>query len=159
MTDSPIDEEPAEHRRFARYLSALEAVAEADEAELVAAVLQDKDASMAHSVVVRHIDRRAAELLAHSRFTTWADTLTGIIAEHDFLTRRLREWSLVRAIALGDRWGPEDLTTASDWCQRTVTTGQIATSPEALALLAEQGRTRRVRNAATRGLQHPMQLR
>ncbi|MER5227581.1 hypothetical protein [Streptomyces flaveus] len=157
MTDSHIDEEPAEHRRFARYLSALETVAEADEAELVTAVLQDEDAPMAQSVVVRHVDRRAAELLADSRFTAWAHTLTGVVAEYHFLTRRLQEWSLLRAITLGDPWAPEELTTTSDWCQRTVTTGQVATSPEALTLLAEQGRTRRVRNAATRRLQHPAQ--
>lgn len=34
MTALHAGEEPAEHRRFARYLQALEAVAEADEAGL-----------------------------------------------------------------------------------------------------------------------------
>ncbi|MFD0343622.1 hypothetical protein ACFVH0_33925 [Streptomyces sp. NPDC127117] len=155
MTDSYIGEEPAEHRRFARYLTALETVAETDEAKLVAAVLRDEDATMAQSAIVRHIDHRAARLLADPRFTAWAHTLTGVIAERDFLTRRLQEWILLRAITLGETWAPEELTTASDWCQHTAATGQAATSPEALILLAEHGRTRRVRNAATRGLQHP----
>ena len=41
MTSTHLDEEPAEHRRFARYLQALEGVAEADEADLVAAILRD----------------------------------------------------------------------------------------------------------------------
>ncbi|MDF9811955.1 hypothetical protein [Streptomyces sp. SPB162] len=157
MTDSHIAEDPAEHRRFTRYLTALDTVTETDEAKLVAAVLRDADATMAQSAVVRHIDQRAARLLTDPRFTTWAHTLTGVIAERDFLTRRLQEWTLLRAIALGETWASEELTSASDWCQRTAATGQLATSPEALILLAEHGRTRRVRNAATRGLQHPRQ--
>ncbi|MGW0841783.1 hypothetical protein ACWD26_16755 [Streptomyces sp. NPDC002787] len=143
-----MDEEPAEHRRFGRYLMALEAVAEEDEVGLVAAVLRDEDATMAQSAVVRHIDRRAARTLTESRFTAWADTLTGVVAERDFLAGRLREWTLLSAITLGRPWAPEELTTASDWCQRKATSGQFAVPPEALTLLAEHGRTRRVRNAA-----------
>lgn len=155
MTGSRFDEDPAEHGRFARYLASLEAVAETDEAELVATVLQDEDTPMAQSVVVRHVDRRAAELLAESRFTTWAHSVSAVITEYDFLNRRLQEWSLLRAITVGDVWAPVELTTASDWCQRTVTSVEVAIAPEALALLAEHGRTRRVRNAAARRLHHP----
>jgi hypothetical protein len=153
MTGHHADEEPAEHRRFARYLQALDAVAEADEAELVAGVLRDQDATMADSAVGRHLDRRAADLLTDPRFTAWAQTLTEVIADRDFLARRLHEWTLLRTIALGKPWTDEELTSASDWFQRTATT-QIVTSPEALRLLAERGRTRRVRHAATRQLRH-----
>ncbi|MFF6783038.1 hypothetical protein [Streptomyces sp. NPDC012510] len=149
MTDPRIEEEPAEHLRFRRYLTALEAVAEADEAELVAAVLRDEDAAMAQSAVVRHLDRRAARLLPDSRFTAWVHTMTGVVAERAFLVRRLREWALLGAIARGEPWAPEDITTASDWFQRTAVTERAAALPEALTLLAEHGRTRRVRNAAT----------
>ncbi|KAB2348445.1 hypothetical protein [Actinomadura rudentiformis] len=152
MTGPHIDQEPAEHRRFARYLQALEAVAEADEAELVAAVLRDQDATMADSAVGRHLDSRAAHLLTSQAFTAWAQTMAEIIAERDFLTRRLREWSLLRSIVLGEPWATEDLTTATDWFQRTAATTQIVTAPDALRLLAEHGRTRRVRNAASRRL-------
>lgn len=81
--------------------------------------------------------------------------MTGVIAEHEYLTRRLGEWTLLRAISLGKPWAAGELTSASDWCQRTATTGQVATSPEALTLLAEHGRIQRVRNAATRRLQVP----
>lgn len=149
----PTHEEPAEHQRFARYLQALEAVAEPDEAGLVAAVLRDEDATMADSAVGRHLDRRAADLLTDSRFTAWAQTLTEVIADRDFLACRLREWTLLRAIALGRPWAAEDLTRASDWCQRMAATTQIAPSSRALSLLAEHGRNRRVRNAAQLQLQ------
>ncbi|WP_406404783.1 hypothetical protein OH805_37005 [Streptomyces sp. NBC_00879] len=153
MTGRHAEEEPAEHRRFAHYLEALEVVAEGDEADLVAAVLRDQDATMADSAVGRHLDRRAAGLLSDPRFTAWAQTLSEVIADRDFLARRLHEWTLLRAIALGKPWAAEELTSASDWFQRTATT-LIVTSPEALRLLAERGRTRRVRHAATRQLRH-----
>ncbi|MFD8012561.1 hypothetical protein [Streptomyces sp. NPDC058955] len=132
-------------------------MAEPDEVELVTAVLQDEDMPMAQSVVVRHIDRRAAELLPSPRFTVWAHTLSGVIAEYGFLNRRLQEWSLLRAIAVGDAWAPEELTTASDWCQRSLLSIRLARTPKALALLAEHGRTRRTRNAAARPLPCPEQ--
>ncbi|MFF3056362.1 hypothetical protein [Streptomyces sp. NPDC057909] len=153
MTGPHADEGPAELRRFARYLQALEAVAEADEADLVAAVLRDQDTAMADSAVGRHLDRRAADLLTEPRFTAWAQTMTGVIADRGFLTRRLREWTLLRAIALGRSLAAEELTSASDWFQRVATTTQIVTSSQALMLLAERGRTRRVRSAASRQLQ------
>ncbi|WP_406307097.1 hypothetical protein OHA61_38805 [Streptomyces sp. NBC_00885] len=153
MTGRHADEEPAEHRRFAHYLEALEVVAEGDEADLVAAVLRDQDTTMADSAVGRHLDCRAAGLLSDPRFTAWAQTLSEVIADRDFLARRLHEWTLLRAIALGKPWAAEELTSASDWFQRTATT-LIVTSPEALRLLAERGRTRRVRHAATRQLRH-----
>ncbi|WP_328888860.1 hypothetical protein [Streptomyces sp. NBC_00316] len=154
MTGPHADEEPAEHRRFARYLQVLEAVAEADETDLVSAVLRDQDVTMGDSAVARHLDRRAADLLTDPHFTAWAQTLAEAIADRDFLTRRLREWTLLRSIALGKPWAAEELTSASDWFQRMAATTQIVTSPRALRLLAERGRTRRVRNAASRQLRH-----
>lgn len=152
-TPSPADDrEPAEHRRFARYLEALETVAEADEAGLVAAVLDDRDALMADSAVSRHLDRRAAALLGGPAFTEWVRTLADVVAGSDFLTLRLREWSLLHSIARGRPWTADELTEASDWFQRTAVTTSAVTDPGALELLARSGRTRRVRVAASRRL-------
>ncbi|MGW6905860.1 hypothetical protein [Streptomyces sp. NPDC054940] len=148
MTGPQQGQEPAEHRRFADHLAALEAVSEADEIDLVTAVLRDEDAVMARGAVGRHLDRRADRLLTDSRFPAWAHTLAVVIAEHEFLARRLREWTLLRRIALGEPWTAEELAGASDWCQRTIVSARVMTSPEALGLLAARGRTRRVRNAA-----------
>ncbi|MFH0518437.1 hypothetical protein ACHBTE_14805 [Streptomyces sp. M41] len=148
MTGSRPDEEPAEHRRFAEYLRALEAVAEEDEAGLVAAVLADQDAVMADGAVGRHLDRRAAQLLTGPRFTSWARAMSEVIDARAFLTRRLREWTLLRAVALGEPWTAGELTGASDWFQRAASATPAVTSSDALRLLAEEGRTRRVRHAA-----------
>lgn len=149
MNISHLDEEPAEHRRFARYLHDLEAASEADEVALVAVVLRDQDATMAESAVGQHLDRRAAQLLTTSAFTAWAHTMATVIAERGFLARRIHEWGLLRTIVLGEPWAAEDIIDASDWFQRMATTTQIASSSDALRLLSNHGRTRRVRNAAS----------
>ncbi|MGW3287347.1 hypothetical protein ACWDR3_22190 [Streptomyces sp. NPDC001002] len=134
---------PDEHRRFARYLHELAVVKDEDEAALVAGVLRDPDATMAQSAVVRHLDRRAARLLTEDGFTAWAHTMAEVGAGREFLARRLREWVLLRAIAVGEPWGPEEVTAGSDWFQRRAV--EILSSRTALTLLSEAGRTRRVR--------------
>lgn len=153
MTDQLFDEDPSDYVRYRRYLQDLEGVSEAVEATLLATVLDDPDVSMAEAVVNRHLERRAAHLLTDPAYITWAQTFATVIGDRSFLARRLREWTLLRAIVLDEPWTAEELTTASDWFQRTASVVLIVTSPEALSLLAEQGRTRRVRNAASRRLQ------
>ncbi|WP_406408659.1 hypothetical protein [Streptomyces sp. NBC_01643] len=39
-------------------------------------------------------------MLTEPRFTTWARTMTEVIANRDFLTRRLREWTLLSTVAV-----------------------------------------------------------
>ncbi|MFG3140024.1 hypothetical protein ACGFZA_27930 [Streptomyces sp. NPDC048211] len=153
MTDQSLDEEPPEHLRYRSYLQDLEDVSEADEAALVATVLNDPHVSMAEAAVNRRLERRAADLLTDPAFTAWANTFATVIGDRPFLARRLREWTLLRAVALDEPWTAEELTTATDWFQRTATVVRVVTSHEALSLLAERGRTRRVRNAANRRLQ------
>ncbi|GAA4595938.1 hypothetical protein GCM10023194_66760 [Planotetraspora phitsanulokensis] len=141
----PADDE---HQRFARYLQDLAQVREENEVDLVSVVLRDPDATMAQSAVVRHLDNRAARLLTDAGFPDWAHSMATVIGEREFLIRRLREWTLLRSITMGDPWTPEDLATASDWFQRNA--AETLTSPAALTLLAGEGRTRRVRAAAGR---------
>jgi hypothetical protein len=80
-------------------------------------------------------------------YVSWAQKMASTIDQHPFAAKRLREWSLFRSITLARAWSPAELVAASDWLQRKVTEG--TTSSQALALLAEAGRTRRVRNTAT----------
>ncbi|MFI8341630.1 hypothetical protein ACIF8W_16365 [Streptomyces sp. NPDC085639] len=149
----PDDEAPPEHWRYARHLEALASApdrgAEA-EAEVVATVLRDPDRVMAESAVVTHLDRRAAQLLADGEFRAWAGDMAAALAGRPFPERRLREWSLLKAVTRGEPWSTEELTAASDWCQRTA--ARLLTSYEALSLLATAARTRRVRNAAAERL-------
>ncbi|MFJ6795187.1 hypothetical protein [Streptomyces sp. NPDC091268] len=156
-----------EYWRYARHLDSLaavtggtgrtggaqgadEAAEAAAEAAAVAAVLRDPDPVMAESAVVTHLDRRAAGLPADAGFPAWAQAMGAALAGRTFAARRLREWVLLKSIDRGEPWSAEDLTTASDWCQRTAA-GSL-TSDEALRLLAATARTRSVRNTAARRL-------
>jgi hypothetical protein len=121
-------------------------VPDAEETALVAAVLGDPDQVMAQSAVVRHLDARAAALHRDPEFSTWAQRMAAAVDLHPLAAQRLREWSLISAIALNAAWSPEELVAASDRSQRKV--AESTTSFEALAILTQSGRTRRVRNTA-----------
>ncbi|WP_205624210.1 hypothetical protein [Amycolatopsis vancoresmycina] len=134
-----------EHERYARYLLEFANVSDDDEPELVRAVLTDPDRVMAESAVVRHLDLRAAALLAGHGFPAWAARMGALVLDHRFPAQRLREWVLLRAITHDEGWLASELTSASDWLQR-----RACAVPAALTVLAEHGRTRRVRTAARR---------
>ncbi|MFF3933595.1 hypothetical protein [Streptomyces hirsutus] len=138
-------EEPAEHLRFAAYLSKLEQVADADEAGLVSEVLTDPDQTMAQSAVLRHLDRRATDLPHGPAYEPWTESMTQATIRYPLLTRRLREWSLLRAITLGRLWHQDALLESSDWLQRKAA---AASNSDAIEILAERGRTKRIRNTA-----------
>jgi hypothetical protein len=142
-------DEPDEHLRYWAYLSEFAQVADADELAMVAKVLGDPLPSMAGAAVVQHIDRRARDLHLGHAFELWAETMTRATAGHPFLVRRLQEWSLFRAIMLGQPWDPAALLESSGWLQR-----KIAATPghEALQLLADSGPSKRIRNTARASL-------
>ncbi|WP_432086287.1 hypothetical protein [Streptomyces sp. bgisy095] len=151
MNVHDIPQNPDEHVRFAVHLDRLRHVADPDEVELVSRVLTDPDRTMAQSAVLRHLDRRAADLHPGPAYEEWAQAMTRATIDHPFLTRRLQEWSLFRAVTLKLPWRPDDLLASSDWLQSKTAVG---TNTEAVEILAELGRTKRIRNAARNGLNH-----
>ncbi|KMS72499.1 hypothetical protein ACM01_23020 [Streptomyces viridochromogenes] len=144
-------DEPPEHARFAAYTLQLEHSAPAEEPVLVRRVLTDPDRTMAESAVTRHLDRRAAAIHATSAYTEWAESMTAATAGHGFLTDRLREWTLFRAVCLTHPWDPEALTRSSNWLQLKLAEAPATPTP-ALTLLADQGRTKRIRHLARTSL-------
>ncbi|MET9608144.1 hypothetical protein ABZZ17_24275 [Streptomyces sp. NPDC006512] len=150
---TPLPQRPDAGRPgYAGHLDRLAAAsgAIAAEAEAVAAVLRDPDPVMAESAVVTHLDRRAVRLPADGEFPDWARALRPAVDGRAFPARRLREWSLLKALAAGRAWSAAELTAASDWCQHTAA---LSPAPyEALALLAASARTGRVRGAAAQRL-------
>ncbi|WP_030691115.1 hypothetical protein [Streptomyces globisporus] len=151
MNVHDILQNPNEHVRFAVYLDKLGHVADLDEVDLVSHVLTDPDRTMAQSAVLRHLDRRAAGLYPGPAFEGWVQAMTQITIDHPFLAQRLREWSLFRAITLNLPWQPDDLLASSNWLQLKTATG---TNTEAIEILAEVGRTKRIRNTARTSLSH-----
>ncbi|GAA1184897.1 hypothetical protein F4556_006194 [Kitasatospora gansuensis] len=138
---------PDEHARYAAYLAAFAAVRPEDEFALVATVLRDPDQSMAESAVIEHIGHRAAALHAGPAFGAWAEQMAAAVDRYPFAHRRIQEWSLWSAVALDTPWDAATLAEASNWLQLRV--AETVASREALAVLAESGRTRRIRNIAT----------
>ncbi|PGH49709.1 hypothetical protein [Streptomyces sp. Ru87] len=104
---------------------------------------------MAQSAVLRHLDRRAPDLCPDPAYEAWAQVMTQATIDHPFLTRRLQEWSLFRAVTLKLPWQPDDLLTSSNWLQLKTAAGA---NTKAIKILAELGRTKRIRNTARNGL-------
>jgi hypothetical protein len=139
-------DKPSEHLRFAAHLQALRQVSDDEELALVAEILQDPDATMAQSAVLRHLERRAGTLIQRPDYMPWAQGMANAVASRPFLLQRLHEWSLFRTVTLGQPWSPDALTQASNWLQL-----KIAESPgttEAAVILVQAGRTKRIRNTA-----------
>lgn len=79
-----------------------------------------------------------------------AQAVTG----HSFLVRRLREWSLFRAVTLKLPWSPEDLLAPTNWLQLKTAEANTGANTEANQVLIESGRTKRIRNTAKATLKH-----
>ncbi|ANB04390.1 hypothetical protein SAM40697_0428 [Streptomyces ambofaciens] len=144
-TPAPTRDEPAEHARFAAHLRDLARATGPEETAVVARVLGDPDRTMARSAVLRHLDRRATDLHPGPEFEAWADAMTGVVGGDPFLTRRLLEWSLIRVVVLERPWRPGDLLESSDWLQLKAA---ATSNAEVVQLLAERGRTKRIRRTA-----------
>jgi hypothetical protein len=134
-----------EHTRYAWYVLALSQASETAEHDALTAVLHDPDQVMSQAAAVAHIDRMATRELSSAAFAAWARRLGDLLAGHEFARRRVSEWQLFKDISEGTA-DPELLRHASDWLQRKVAEG--ATSPAALAVLARDGRTKRIRHIA-----------
>lgn len=155
LPDGLLDEppgDPPEHARFTAYTVQLENSTPAGEPALVRRVLTDPDRTMVEAAVTRHLDRRAAAIHATPEYTEWAESMAAATAGHAFLADRLREWSLLRAVCLNHPWDPEALTrSSSNWLQLKLAEAPGTPAP-ALTLLADQGRTKRIRHLARTSL-------
>jgi hypothetical protein len=134
-----------EHARYAYYIGAFEH-AEVDgvgEFEVLARVVGDPDPSMAEAAVIRHVDRRAETLPAGPEFAAWSARVAPLIGHWEFASDRLREWTLLKLIESAGPWSVDDLLAASNWLQ--LKAAKSTTDTRALAALAGEGRTRRIR--------------
>lgn len=124
-----------EHLRFEWYRDAVPR----DEIGFLRKVLADPDREMAISAVLARIDQRARSSVD---FHEWADQVGPAFAHVEFLRRRLAEWRLLIDAFAGRPVDSAAVLAASDWAQRKLA---AVVDGELLLLLAEHGRTRRVR--------------
>ena len=135
-----------EHTRYDLYRRALRADAPGTEAGIVGIVLRDPDRGMAGSALVDHVDRLAAGLDACRPFRERVRDLREAAAAFDFLQRRISEWELLKQSVEHPGVCAPEILHASRWLQRTL--ADQSTSPAVLQALAEDGRTRKIRNIA-----------
>jgi hypothetical protein len=157
LVDVDIDEAVAdEHVRSAAYRRVVAAAAAGEsrdaDRDLVAALVRDPDQLAAKSAVVELVDRIAAKAPSPDAFRQWAD---GILPAADrlpsegnraFVHGRVGDWLLYLSVEAGNVPSEAELAGATPWMQRLL--AEESTSRPVLALLAESGRTRKIRNIA-----------
>jgi hypothetical protein len=139
-----------EHARYQLYVEALSVVSPERERELIAAILRDPDLAMKTAAVVHHVDAKAASLPTAEQVSAWAKTILDLVGDYAFAGRRIEEWILFKKVLEDDVSELPALRDATDWLQRKVV--EESRSQPALELLAEAGRTKRVRNMAKQQL-------
>jgi hypothetical protein len=139
-----------EHVRHAIYLDALHNAPSEVERDVIAGVLYDPDLAMRESVLASHFDDVALRMGSVEEFEEWADRIGDLFADSPFLWSRLHEWKLLRRVEAGMGISERELMDSSDWLQRRLSDTSVR--PAVLRLLAEHGRTKRVRATAQRRL-------
>ena len=157
LVDVDIDAAVAdEHRRSAAYqrIVAVAAASERREGdrELVATIVRDPSEMTAKTAVVDLVDRIAPKAAGPEEFRRWSaeilpqtDRFT-TESNREFVRRRVRDWQFWWAAEEGHVPAETELAEVTPWMQRLL--AEESTSTPVLALLAESGATKKIRNIA-----------
>lgn len=145
-----------EHVRWRLYVDVIEAVTAAPrrggDRAIAAAILRDPEELVSKAAVVRLVDNVAAGAAGPAEFQRWAAELAPEIrrfaaeGHRAFVHRRIRDWTVRLAIESGRTPDAAELADTTPWMQRVL--AEESTSSPVLAVLAESGRTRKIRNIA-----------
>jgi hypothetical protein len=139
-----------EHNRYQFYLQVIALAPPPEGRALLGVFLRDPDPVMGESAALQFVENKAGQHSSCAAFTSWAQTVSDITSDRDFLSRRIREWSEFKRIMEAGSTGDDFFETSSDWLQRKLS--EELTSEEPLAKLAELGRTKRIRNTSQQRL-------
>ncbi|MFB9928109.1 hypothetical protein ACFORO_36045 [Amycolatopsis halotolerans] len=153
LTDVEVDAAVADERvRSAAYRRVISASGRADPRELAAVLVRDPEPLTAKTAVVDLVDHVAGETADPAEFrrraaeiVEEADRLVPV-KDREFVRQRVRDWELWLETENGRVPDVAGLASSSDWMQRRL--ADFSASPQLLALLAEHGRTRKIRNTA-----------
>jgi hypothetical protein len=132
------------------YVDAMTSMTPESAGQLLNVAVHDPDRAMSEATVVMFIDHAAAQIQSVARYSEWLDQHKRQFAHLEFASRRADEWRTAKDIEAGAPGSEYRLASASDWLQRKV--AESSNSREAVAVLAEQGRTRRIRSIASERL-------
>ncbi|AXK34052.1 hypothetical protein DVA86_16680 [Streptomyces armeniacus] len=156
IVDVDVDEAVAdEHVRSSAYGRVVSVTASSRSRDrdgaIVATILRDPIEVVSKAAVVDLVDRIARKAIGPAEFRQWS---AGLLPETDrlhpgnseFIRRRIHDWVFCLSVNDGHVPSPGELAEVTRWMQRLL--AQESTSPPVLALLAESGVTRKVRNIA-----------
>jgi hypothetical protein len=157
ILDVDVDEAVAdEHVRSAAYQRIIPVIADSpsreDDRAIVAKILRDPRPMTAKTAVVALVDEIAAAANDPAAFRRWADEvlpeadLRTAGVDHEFIRRRIHDWVFSLSMKDGRVPAPAELAEVTDWMQRRIAESSL--SLPVLGLLAESGRTKKIRNVA-----------
>jgi hypothetical protein len=151
--DKAVEDEHVRCSAYLRVLSVLAAAPRRDrDREVVSTILRDPEESVAKTAVAALVDSIAMKTEDPADFRQWAAGLTPEIErltadEHrNFLHSRIQDWTIYLSILTDRTPAAAEMAGLTDWMQRKIATE--STSPPVLAMLAETGSTRKIRNIA-----------
>lgn len=139
-----------EHLRHQLYVDALSRAQPDRVRQVLAIVSRDPDRAMAEAAVVRCLDDAGSRLKTAGEYRRWYGAFNDLVRELEFARKRAHEWLLFKELQEGSDASSEQILESSDWLQRKLSAE--TTSTMALEVLAGDGRTKRIRHAATRRL-------
>lgn len=119
---------------------------------IVATILRDPHEMGSKSAVVDLVDRIATKATGPAEFRQWSAELLPEIGQlkteayREFIRRRIDDWLFYLSIEDGHVPTPVELAEVTYWMQRVL--AEESTSPAVLAVLAESGRSKKIRNIA-----------
>ncbi|MEU6995879.1 hypothetical protein ABZ953_35155 [Streptomyces sp. NPDC046465] len=161
ILDVDVDEAVAdEHVRGAAYqrviaVTAASPIRDRDrdrDRAIVATILRDPHEMGSKTAVVALVDAVAMKATGPAEFRQWSAGLLPEIVQlttegyREFIRRRIHDWLFYLSIEDGHVPTPVELAEVTDWMQRLL--ARVSTSPAVLALLAESGSRRKIRNIA-----------
>ncbi|WP_432093687.1 hypothetical protein [Streptomyces sp. bgisy100] len=157
ILDVDVDDAVAdEHVRSSAYQRVVSVTASSRSRDrdraMVATILRDPIEMVSKTAVVALVDRIAMEVTGPAEFRQWSSELLPEIdrftaeGNREFLRRRIHDWLFHLSVKDGHVPTPAELAEVTYWMQRFLATG--STSPAVLALLAEFGSSKKIRNIA-----------
>ncbi|MFC7304204.1 hypothetical protein ACFQVC_08270 [Streptomyces monticola] len=157
IVDVDVDDAVAdEHVRSSAYQRVISATVSSrtrdQDRAIVATILRDPHEMGSKTAVIDLVDRIARKVTGPAEFRQWSAELLPEIdqfkteAYRAFIRHRIHDWLFYLAIEDGHMPTPVELAKATDWMQRLL--AEESTSPAVLALLADSGNSRKIRNIA-----------
>jgi hypothetical protein len=151
--DEAIEDEHVRSSAYQRVISVAAASPRRDDDRaLVATIVRDPEEMVSRTAIVDLVDKIATKATDPADFQQWS---AEILPETDRLTtegnrrfihRRIHDWMFHLAVKAGHIPTPEELTDVTDWMQRR--TAEESSSVPTLTVLADHGRTKKIRNIA-----------